>query len=75
MSLQKPTKDAWADDWETIADVRMPLSPLTTTRAHALQKEDAKPQDAQPPAKLTKAQRRAQHAEFNRKIWESACVS
>ncbi|OAK98725.1 hypothetical protein IQ06DRAFT_306845 [Phaeosphaeriaceae sp. SRC1lsM3a] len=35
-------------------------------------KEDAKPQESQPPAKLTKAQLKAQHAELNRKIWESA---
>ncbi|KAH3918469.1 hypothetical protein HBI56_133990 [Parastagonospora nodorum] len=35
-------------------------------------KEDAKPQEDQPPPKLTKAQLKAQHAELNRKIWESA---
>jgi hypothetical protein len=42
-------------------------------RAHTGQKEDTKPKDDQP-VKLTKAQRKAQHAELNRKIWESACV-
>ena len=40
-------------------------------RTHTEQKEDAKPKDDQP-VKLTKAQRKAQHAELNRKIWESA---
>lgn len=64
---------AWEDDWETIADVSMPLQ-NKCARPNTLQKEDAKPQDSQPPAKLTKAQLKAQHAELNRKIWESACV-
>ena len=31
--------------------------------------------DAAPPLKLSKAERRAKHAEFNRQIWESAYVS
>ncbi|KAF2034953.1 hypothetical protein EK21DRAFT_97156 [Setomelanomma holmii] len=35
-------------------------------------KEDEKPQEELPPKKLSQAQRKAQHAELNRKIWESA---
>ncbi|KAF2833111.1 hypothetical protein CC86DRAFT_399760 [Ophiobolus disseminans] len=35
-------------------------------------KDDEKPKEDQPPVKLSKAQRKAQHAELNRKIWESA---
>ncbi|KAK0647716.1 hypothetical protein DIS24_g7450 [Lasiodiplodia hormozganensis] len=35
-------------------------------------KQDAAPPEPQPPKKLTKAERRAQHAEFNRQLWEAA---
>jgi hypothetical protein len=53
----------------------MSVCPSTANApAHSLQKEDEKPQGDQPPAKLTKAQRKAQHAELNRRIWESAYV-
>lgn len=64
---------AWEDDWETIADVRLPL-PSKCAKTHSPQKEEIKPQETAPPAKLTKAQLKAQHAELNRKIWESAYV-
>lgn len=33
------------------------------------------PEKQEPQAPLTKAERLAQHAETNRKLWESACVS
>ncbi|PVH98778.1 hypothetical protein DM02DRAFT_530484 [Periconia macrospinosa] len=48
--------DAWDDDWESLADVH----------------ESEKKVEPAPPPKLSKAERRAQHAEFNRQIWESA---
>ena len=52
--------DAWEDDdWETQAD-----------RAAAEGTKDEEPEEPAP--RLTKAERRAQHAELNRKIWESA---
>ncbi|GME25454.1 uncharacterized protein LTHEOB_3204 [Neofusicoccum parvum] len=35
-------------------------------------KQDQAPPEPQLPKKLTKAERRAQHAEFNRQLWESA---
>ncbi|KAH8731000.1 hypothetical protein GQ44DRAFT_736132 [Phaeosphaeriaceae sp. PMI808] len=35
-------------------------------------KEDVAPTEGKPPVKLSKAQRKAEHAELNRKIWESA---
>ncbi|OJD38642.1 uncharacterized protein BKCO1_4000133 [Diplodia corticola] len=35
-------------------------------------KPDTAPPGPQPPKKLTKAERRAQHAEFNRQLWEAA---
>ena len=51
--------DAWEDDdWETQAD-----------RAAA---EGTKDEPEEPAPRLTNAERRAQHAELNRKIWESA---
>ncbi|KAF1956147.1 hypothetical protein CC80DRAFT_70023 [Byssothecium circinans] len=49
--------DAWDDDWESVAD---------------RQDENEKKGVPAPPAKLTKAERRAQHAELNRQIWQSA---
>jgi hypothetical protein len=67
-----PLADAWEDDWESIADVRLPLL-STCARSHLWQKEDDKPKEPQP-VKLSKAQLKAQHAELNRKIWESAYV-
>ncbi|KAG7131511.1 hypothetical protein HYQ45_009890 [Verticillium longisporum] len=55
-SSRHAVPDAWEDDWETQAD-----------------KQEAQPtQEAPPPAPMTKAERRAQHAETNRKLWESA---
>ncbi|CAI6250159.1 unnamed protein product [Periconia digitata] len=48
--------DAWDDDWEHLAD----------------QEESEKKGEPTAPVKLSKAERRAQHAEFNRQIWESA---
>ncbi|KAK7402660.1 hypothetical protein QQX98_011568 [Neonectria punicea] len=50
--------DAWEDDWESQADKAVDEEP---------QKQQTEPQ---PP--LSKAERLAQHAEANRKIWESA---
>ncbi|KAI2472096.1 hypothetical protein F4781DRAFT_29663 [Annulohypoxylon bovei var. microspora] len=52
--------DAWEDDdWEVQAD-----------KAAVAEDEDPEPQQQQPT--LTKAERLAQHAESNRKLWESA---
>ena len=48
--------DAWEDDWETQAD-------------KAEQEEEA---PAAPQEPLTKAERLAQHAESNRKLWQAA---
>jgi hypothetical protein len=57
---KKPTiPDAWDDDWEAQAD-----------------KADtaAEPSKAEREVKISKAERLAQHAETNKKIWESAFV-
>lgn len=48
--------DAWDDDWEAQAD--------------SLPHQDAPP--GQESAPLTKAERLEQHAEANRRLWESA---
>ncbi|RYP92804.1 hypothetical protein DL770_001084 [Monosporascus sp. CRB-9-2] len=59
--VKKTTKvpDAWEDDdWETQADKAAT--------------EGSRDEPEQPAAPLTKAERLAQHAELNRKLWESA---
>ena len=55
---KKPIPDAWDDDWEAQAD------------AAEAEVENTKIEEV----KITKAERLAQHAETNRKIWESAFV-
>lgn len=57
MSKKNAVPDAWEDDWESLAD-----------------KQDAANESQEPPqpVKLSKAQIRAQHAEQNKKIWDSA---
>ena len=73
MSAKKSAlADAWDDDWESLADVQF-LYLHTMTYAYIWQKEEVKPESTKP-AKLSKAERRAQHAQFNREIWESAFV-
>ena len=54
-----PVPDAWDDDWETQAD----------HAAHGELEVEPEPQVQVP---LSKAERLAQHAESNRKIWNSA---
>ncbi|KAF2189672.1 hypothetical protein K469DRAFT_747704 [Zopfia rhizophila CBS 207.26] len=57
MSQKNAIPDAWDDDWESLAD-----------------KQDNAEQEDGPPAeaKISKAERRAKHAELNKQIWESA---
>lgn len=50
--------DAWDDDWEKVAD--------------KLASEPSPPPEKKVSSKVAKAQRRAQIAEFNRKLWEEA---
>ena len=64
--------DAWDDDWESLADV-LSLCMHAGTAADIAQKEEVKPEPIKP-VKLSKAERRAQHAQLNREIWESASV-
>lgn len=58
MSKKNAIPDAWEDDWESQAD-----------KADAA----AAPAKAEH-VKISKAERLAQHAETNKKIWESAYV-
>ena len=59
--------DAWDDDWESLADVHVPLSP-ESDRSYLVEK----PAEEQPKPKLTKAQLKAQHAELNKQLWQAA---
>jgi len=54
--------DAWDDDWENLADKDV-APPASLAPAESTKK---------PSSKVTKAQRRAQQAEFNRQLWEDA---
>jgi hypothetical protein len=68
------TPDAWDDDWETAADVSNKKPGISHTQPHSkyiLQNPTATPQKP-PSSKITKAQRRARQAEFNRQLWEEA---
>ncbi|KAJ5637932.1 hypothetical protein N7490_007811 [Penicillium lividum] len=58
MSAVPQLPDAWDDDWEP--------------RADALATETTPPTEKKVSSKVTKAQRRAQQAEFNRQLWEQA---
>lgn len=78
--------DAWDDDdWESQADVRSFFSPhfyflrRLGARLTSAQKLVAEPtplpaSEKKVSSKVTKAQRRAQQAEFNRQLWAEAYV-
>jgi len=61
--------DAWDDDWQNVVDVSQAL---TVPRLHTYisQKTPARPKAA--PVMLSRAERKAQHAEANRQLWEAA---
>ncbi|KAJ5532831.1 hypothetical protein N7494_009383 [Penicillium frequentans] len=58
MSAKPQVPDAWDDDWEP--------------RADALANEPTPPTEKKVSSKVTKAQKRAQQAEFNRQLWAEA---
>ncbi|KAJ5934931.1 hypothetical protein N7466_004478 [Penicillium verhagenii] len=60
MSANPQVPDAWDDDWEP--------------RADALANDPTPPTEKKVSSKVTKAQRRAQQAEFNRQLWAEAYV-
>lgn len=75
MSMNKAgVPDAWDDDWVKTADVsrhghfqrrRMP-------NADMLQKPESAADQLEPVAKLTKSEKRAQHAQLQRQLWDTA---
>ena len=71
MSKQSAIPDAWDEDWETVADVRSRVNStvLILTCVKNADSEVAQPETA---PKLTKAQRRAQHLEQQKQLWDSA---
>ncbi|KAF2401189.1 hypothetical protein EJ06DRAFT_581380 [Trichodelitschia bisporula] len=56
-SARSKVPDAWDDDWEKVAD-QEPSAPSQAS--------------AQPETKLSKAERRARHAEANKRLWQAA---
>lgn len=66
--------DAWDDDWIQKADVQKILLNVLVP-ADILQSKPSTPNSSISNAKLSKAERRAQQAEFNRKLWEDAYVT
>jgi hypothetical protein len=73
MSQKNKVPDAWDDDWVANADVTLPsrygMAPHTT-RLLFCQKPSTPSEE--PEAKVSKAERRARQAEFNRKLWAEA---
>ncbi|KAL8957559.1 MAG: hypothetical protein Q9183_006024, partial [Haloplaca sp. 2 TL-2023] len=65
--------DAWDDDWVEKADVGICLSsPISNTYKNHFQGRTTATEPAAKPAKISKAERRAKQAEFNRQLWEDA---
>ncbi|KAF2094854.1 hypothetical protein NA57DRAFT_60265 [Rhizodiscina lignyota] len=75
MSGKNAVPDAWDDDWETIADVRHIARSVVSGLTHALSKKQEIPsqnQTPEPPARLSKAERKAKHVEANKQLWDAA---
>jgi hypothetical protein len=77
----KNVPSAWDDDWEKTADVRsLPVSfhglklRYTGISADRLKQaqESAPSEPERGPQILSRAERKAQHREANKKLWESA---
>ena len=74
MSSGGKVPDAWDDDWVEKADVGLHV-PSLDNPVHRIQQTTATTPDPTPiNKKLTKAERRAKQAEFNRQLWEDASV-
>lgn len=74
MSANVP--DAWDDEWSSVADVssrNMLVKMLILLQNSAAPHEQADSKKVS--SKVTKAQKRAQQAEFNRQVWAEASVS
>lgn len=75
MPPKSAVPDAWDDDWESLADVRSTpcVQPDLDELIQLQKQENSSPQEPhQEPQKISRAERKAQHAEANRQLWESA---
>ncbi|KAG2419474.1 hypothetical protein HFD88_004270 [Aspergillus terreus] len=75
MSANPSTRapDAWEEDWEQQADSRRDSDVVYLTTLQKLAAEPTPPPpEKKVSSKVTKAQRRAQQAEFNRQLWAEA---
>ena len=72
MSTGGKVPDAWDDDWVAKADVRIPVYASNHLANHSQQTSAVTPEPAPVSKKLSKAERRAKQAEFNRQLWEDA---
>lgn len=76
MSGKSEVPDAWDDDWESMADVRADgrLFALHAWAHAASQKREISPRNEtpEPPVRLSKAARKAQHVESNKQLWDAA---
>jgi hypothetical protein len=66
--------DAWDDDWEKLADVCGFLSDpkFIQISTDPEQKASSPPPEPEVEVKISRAERRAQHEEANKQLWESA---
>lgn len=65
--------DAWDDDYETVADVCISIRTAFPENIYKTQQQGpsiSPPKTAE--VKVTRAERKAQHAEANKQLWESA---
>lgn len=72
MSTGGEVPDAWDDDWVEKADVRFPVCISDRLANPSHQTSTAPPEPPVVSKKLSKAERRAKQAEFNRQLWEDA---
>ena len=72
----KKSADAWEDDWETLADVcpRITHSSKDSTDGEQKQVEAEQKGEPVPKPKLNQKERRAQHAQLQRELWDNAYV-
>ena len=63
--------DAWEDDWIQKPDVRWSFQ-FRKEQPNSVQSKPSTPGNKTPATKLSKAEKRAKQAEFNRQLWEDA---
>ncbi|KAK4540542.1 hypothetical protein LTR36_009072 [Oleoguttula mirabilis] len=72
MSKKGAVPDAWDDDWVNAADVHHAVETLddSSHTDYVMQKPEAK--TPEPAPKLTKSERKAQHQELQKQLWDTA---